>query len=186
LLAKLLPLGRLNPDRHFNIKEHALVTIMSNVSFGFGSGSADATNIVQAAKFYGFDLAPGFSVLAVLCCQLLGYGLAGLTQRWLVEPASLIFPGVLSNVALLTSLHSRANAIADGWKISRIHFFLVVCGGAFVWYWFPGLIFTALSYFTWICWIAPSNVAVNQVFGMVTGLGASSHVSSTLPWPPHS
>lgn len=24
----------LNPDRHFNIKEHALITIMSNLSFG--------------------------------------------------------------------------------------------------------------------------------------------------------
>lgn len=142
---------------------------MSNVSFGFGS--ADSTNIIQAARFYGFSLPPGFSVMVVLCCQLLGYGVAGLSARWLVDPASLIWPGVLSNVALLSSLHSRANAIADGWKISRIRFFFVAGGIAFVWYWFPGLIFTGLSYFTWICWIAPDNLAVNQIFGMVTGLG---------------
>ncbi|KAH8785929.1 small oligopeptide transporter [Diaporthe sp. PMI_573] len=176
-LAHLLPISRLNPDRHFNIKEHALVTIMSNVSFGFGS--ADATNIIQAAKLYGFSLQTGFSVMVVLCCQLLGYGVAGLSARWLVEPASMIWPGVLSNVALLTSLHSRANAIADGWKMSRIRFFMVVGGCAFVWYWLPGLMWTGLSYFTFICWAAPKNVVVNQVFGMVTGMGL---FPMTLDW----
>lgn len=41
----------------------------------------------------------------------------------------------------------------------------------FVWYWFPDLIFPALGYFTWICWIAPENVVVNQVFGMKSGMG---------------
>lgn len=43
LLAKALPTTRfhvfgrgfqINPDHHFNIKEHAVVTIMSNLSFG--------------------------------------------------------------------------------------------------------------------------------------------------------
>ncbi|KUI66912.1 Glutathione transporter 1 [Cytospora mali] len=168
-LAHVLPISRFNPDRRFNIKEHALVTIMSNVSFGFGS--ADATKIIQAAKLYGFTLKTGFSVMVVLCCQLLGYGMAGLAAPWLVEPASMIWPGVLSNIALLSSLHSRSNALADGWKITRIKFFMVVGFCAFIWYWFPGLIFTGLSYFSWICWIAPKNIAVNQVFGMVTGMG---------------
>ncbi|KAI5867370.1 small oligopeptide transporter [Durotheca rogersii] len=168
-LARSLPIGRLNPDRRFNIKEHALVTIMSNVSFGFGS--ADATNIIQAARFYGFEVPTGFSVLVVICCQLCGYGVAGLCRTLLVEPASMVWPGVLGNVALLSSIHSRANAPADGWKISRIRFFLLVGAAAFAWYWVPGLLFTGLSYFTWICWIAPDNLAVNQVFGMVTGLG---------------
>ncbi|TDZ61818.1 Glutathione transporter 1 [Colletotrichum trifolii] len=168
-LAKILPISRFNPDRHFNIKEHALVTIMSNVSFGFGS--ADATNLIQAARLYGFRIPAGFSVLVVLCCQLSGYAVAGLAIPWLVKPASMIWPGVLGNVALLSSLHSRANTAANGWKISRINFFMVVGGCAFVWYWFPGLIWTGLSYFTWICWIAPNNKAVNQVFGMVSGMG---------------
>ncbi|KAI0014757.1 OPT family small oligopeptide transporter [Xylariomycetidae sp. FL0641] len=199
LLAKLLPLSRWNPDRHFNIKEHALVTIMANVSFGFGS--ADATNLLQQTKFYGFDIPAGFSVLVVLCCQLSGYAIAGLSAPWLVKPATMIWPGVLSNVALLSSLHTRANATANGWNVSRIGFFNLVCLGAFLWYWFPGLIWTGLSYFgmsatgsppptvlrvwcrfcsfraadtvspTWICWIAPKNLVVNQVFGMVTGMG---------------
>ncbi|KAG4427416.1 hypothetical protein IFR05_017102 [Cadophora sp. M221] len=168
------PLGKwcINPDRHFNIKEHTVITVMSNVSFGFGS--ADATNIIQAGKaFYNFDLKPGFSVLIVLCCQLMGLGVAGLAAPWLVEPASIIWPGVLSNCALLSTLHTRANAMADGWKISRLRFFMYVMVGAGVWYFFPGLMFVALSYFTWVCWIVPDNLVVNHMFGMVTGLGLS-------------
>ena len=43
--------------------------------------------------------------------------------------------------------------------------------GAFVWYWLPGLMFTGLSYFSWICWIAPNNLVVNQLFGTVSGVG---------------
>lgn len=160
-------------------KERSLVScvssivIMSNVTIGFGGG-ADATNIIQAAKkFYGFDVSPGFSILVVLCCQVLGFGVAGLCRQWLVEPANIIWPGVLGNCALLNSLHSRANVVANGWKISRIRFFMIVMLCAFCWYWLPGLMFTALSYFTWVCWIAPNNVVVNQLFGFQTGLGLS-------------
>lgn len=146
---------RVNPDRHFNIKasapwhkrepymtddsqEHVVIVIMSNVTIGF-AGGADASGIIQAAiKFYGFDLPPGFSVLVMMCCQVLGFGIAGLCHQWLVEPAAIIWPGVLSNCALLNTLHSRANAVANGWKISRIKFFMIVMSCAFVWYWFPG------------------------------------------------
>lgn len=182
-LAKILPImtvqipyfgeWRVNPDHHFNVKEHVVIVIMSNVCIGF-AGGADSTNIIQAAiKFYGFDLSPGFSVMVVLVCQVLGFGVAGLCHQWLVEPANIIWPGVLGNAAMLTSLHSRANAVANGWKVSRIRFFMIVMTCAFVWYWFPGLIFTALSYFTFICWAAPNNIVVNQLFGMQTGLGMS-------------
>lgn len=181
-LANVLPvasinLGRLgvwcvNPDRHFNIKEHTVITIMANVSIGFGS--ADATSIIQAgARFYGFPLKTGFEILVVLCCQLLGFGVAGLSAPWLVEPARIIWPGTLSICALLSTLHSRANAVANGWKITRLRFFFYVTGAAFIWYFFPGLMFVALSYFTWICWIVPNNRVVNQLFGMQTGLGMS-------------
>lgn len=37
------PLGKwnINPDRHFNIKEHVVITIMSNVTIGFASGGKE-------------------------------------------------------------------------------------------------------------------------------------------------
>jgi hypothetical protein len=37
----------------------------------------------------------------------------------------------------------------------------------------PGYLFQALSYFTWVCWIVPDNVPVNQMFGYSSGLGMS-------------
>ncbi|KAI7199863.1 small oligopeptide transporter, OPT family [Hortaea werneckii] len=164
---------RVNPDHHFNFKEHVVIVIMANVTIGF-AGGADATGIIQAAiKFYGFELPAGFSVLVTMCCQVLGFGVAGLCHQWLVESASIIWPGVLGNCALLNTLHSRANAIANGWRITRLKFFMIVLGGAFLWYWLPGGLLVALSYFTWICWIAPNNIVVNQLFGFQTGLGLS-------------
>ena len=32
---------------------------------------------------------------------------------------------------------------------------------------------SALSYFNWVCWIAPDNVTVNHLFGYTSGLGMS-------------
>jgi OPT family small oligopeptide transporter len=168
--AKWMPLGILNPDRHFNIKEHGLITIMANVSIG----SAAATQIIEAVvKFYHMPSHGGFEVLLCVTTQLFGFGLAGMAARWLVTPASMIWPQVLSNAALLTTLHSRENAIADGWRITRLRFFLVVFLVGAIWYFAPGYLFTGLSTFSFICWIVPSNVVVNQLFGQITGLGMS-------------
>jgi len=45
--------------------------------------------------------------------------------------------------------------------------------GSFVWYWVPGYLFTGLSIFNWVCWIAPKNIVINMLFGINTGLGMS-------------
>lgn len=37
----------------------------------------------------------------------------------------------------------------------------------------PGYLFTALSTFTWVCWIRPDNIIINQLFGYEYGLGMS-------------
>ncbi|CZR51394.1 probable isp4 protein [Phialocephala subalpina] len=158
----------LNPDTHFNIKEHAVITIMSNLSFG----ASWATDIIQAQKvFYGLETSVGYQILLALSMQLFGLGLAGLSYKFIVEPPQMIWPATLANAALFETLHSRVNVEADGWKISRYRFFLYVFCGSFVWYWFPGFIFTALSTFAFVCWAAPNNIVVNNLFGMSTGLG---------------
>lgn len=36
-----------------------------------------------------------------------------------------------------------------------------------------GYLFTGLSIFNWICWIAPNNIVLNQIFGVYNGLGLS-------------
>ncbi|KDN37828.1 hypothetical protein RSAG8_09882, partial [Rhizoctonia solani AG-8 WAC10335] len=57
--------------------------------------------------------------------------------------------------------------------ISRERFFIYVFIGGFFWYFLPGYLFTALSYFSWVCWIAPNNVKVNHMFGVIHGMGMS-------------
>ncbi|EME80071.1 uncharacterized protein MYCFIDRAFT_204443 [Pseudocercospora fijiensis CIRAD86] len=192
-LALILPLKTItifgysfciNPDRNFNVKEHTVITIMSNLSFG----TSWATDIIQAQKaFYGLKAPIGYQLLLGLTMQLFGLGIAGLAYRFIVEPPEMvrptslstdalliiqqIWPSTLANAALFETLHSRANPIANGWRISRYRFFLYVFAGSFCWYWFPGFIFTALSTFAFICWAAPNNVRVNNVFGMSSGLG---------------
>ncbi|KAH3902507.1 related to Sexual differentiation process protein isp4 [Saccharomycodes ludwigii] len=160
---------RLNPGP-FNIKEHTLITIMGNVSFG--GGNAYATDILLALhNFYHKDFGVGFDILAILSTQCLGFAMAGMVRKILVSSPSMIWPSNLVSCTFLTNMHINENHVANGWRISRLKFFLIVFIAGFVWYWFPGYIFQALSYFGWVTWIRPNNTVLNQVFGVSTGLG---------------
>lgn len=160
----------LNPGP-FNLKEHALITIMGNVSFGAG-GAAYATDILLAQNvFYKQDFGWGFDLVAIWSTQCIGFALAGIMRKILIYPSSMIYPLQLITATFLTNMHINKNVPANGWSISRMAFFSVVFCCSFVWYFFPGVIFTGLSYFAWITWIKPNNVIVNQIFGASTGLG---------------
>jgi len=141
----------------WNEKEHACVYISSNVSFGF----AFATDvIVEQHKFYKQDVSILYQILLTVSTQILGYAFAGLTRRYLVRPAAMIWPGTLMSTAMFTTMHKQENEPANGWTISRYRFFVYVWAGAFAWYFLPGLLFPALSYFNVITWFAPDNVVV--------------------------
>ncbi|KAM0346295.1 hypothetical protein ACHAPU_005725 [Fusarium lateritium] len=186
-LAQALPImiirvsGReiaLNPDHHFNIKEHALITIMSNISFG----PSWATDIIQAQTaraFLGLKTPVGYQFLLALTMQLFGLGMAVMAYRFIVEPPHMVWPSTLANAALFPTLHGRANLTADGWHISRYRFFVYVFAGSWLWYWLPGFLFTGLSTFAFICWAAPNNIIVNNLFGMSTGL---AYLPTTFDW----
>ena len=159
----------LNPGP-FNLKEHTLIQIMANVSFG--GGSAYATDIFLAMNnYFGKHFGWGFEIVAILATQCIGFSLAGLVRNVLVNPPSMIWPSNLVTSTFLTNLHVNENHIANGWRISRLKFFLIVFIAGFCYYWLPGFLFQALSYFAWVTWIKPNNVVVNQVFGASTGLG---------------
>ena len=72
----------------------------------------------------------------------------------------MIWPGVLMSTAMFTTMHKSENKPANGWSVTRYKFFIYVWIGAFVWYFLPGLIFPALSYFNVITWFAPDNVII--------------------------
>ncbi|KAE8259388.1 hypothetical protein A4X13_0g1043 [Tilletia indica] len=174
LLARILPtkvfktpLGpfSLNPGP-FNVKEHTMITVMANVT----AGGAYATDIIGVQRFlYNQKWGAGYQIMLVMSTQLIGFSYAGFCRRWLVWPAAMIWPTNLVQSALLSTLHHQQQA--ENGRMTRERFFLYSFIGAFVWYWFPGYIFTALSVFNWACWIAPNNIKLNQLMGTNSGLG---------------
>jgi OPT family small oligopeptide transporter len=184
----------LNPGP-FNYKEHAVIVMMANVSIQ--GGVAYATDVLLAQQvFYGQHFGWGFQMLLVITTQCLGFGMAGIVRRFLVWPAAMIWPQTLANTAMMYTLHDHKPsnpAETNGWSIGRYRYFLYVFTGSFLWYWFPGWIAQGLSYFDWICWIAPNNLIVNQLFGNNTGFGLipitfdwtlmTAFVGSPLPYP---
>ncbi|KAI0110089.1 OPT-domain-containing protein [Daldinia grandis] len=152
----------------WNEKEHSCVYVSSNVSFGF----AFATDvIVEQTQFYKQDVGIVYQLLLTLSTQILGYTFAGLARRFLVRPAGMIWPGTLMSAAMFATLHKEENKPANGWTISRWKFFFTVWISGFIFYFLPGLLMPALSYFNVITWFAPNNVVVANLFGVVSGLG---------------
>jgi OPT family oligopeptide transporter len=158
----------LNPGP-FNIKEHVCITVMSNV-FVSGGGAYATDVIVSQRLFYNQDPSFGWQIMLILSTQIFGFAFGGLLRQFVVWPASMVWPGVLVNCALFNTLHKNYGQREPG-HISREKFFCIAMACSFIWYWMPGYIFTALSVFNWVCWIAPENVVVNMLFGTNTGLG---------------
>ncbi|KAI5122711.1 hypothetical protein M0805_009764 [Coniferiporia weirii] len=189
LVAQLLsyPLGRawaafvprrtvfgieINPGP-FTIKEHVIVTIMA----GVGAQSAYATDIIAVQRvYYNQTYSFLYQWLVVMSTQLIGFSIGGIGKRFLVCPPSMIWPANLVLCALFNTLHSRNySGMGSRGGISRERFFVYAFVGATCYYFFPGYIFTALSFFSWVCWIKPNDVVrkINQLFGYNSGLGMS-------------
>ncbi|KAF5380630.1 hypothetical protein D9615_004759 [Tricholomella constricta] len=167
----------LNPGP-WNIKEHVLVFIMANVAVG----NPYALNAVVVSEvYYELHLGYWFALVLVLATQLTGFGLAGLCRRFLVWPASMVWPQNLVACTLLNTLHAEDEDDGVGMSLgrgggkgmSRYRFFMIVMIGSFFFFFLPGFLFEALSVFSFVCWAAPENIPVNQIFGVHSGLGFS-------------
>ncbi|KIM81497.1 hypothetical protein PILCRDRAFT_71915 [Piloderma croceum F 1598] len=155
----------------FSIKEHVLITIMASV----GATSAYATDIIAVQRVY-YSQTHNFSYqwMVVMSTQLIGFSIGGIARRFLVQPPSMIWPYNLVTCALFNTLHAQQySGIGSRGGISRERFFVYCFTGGFLWYFFPGYIFQALSFFSWVCWIAPNNIPLNQMFGYEHGMGMS-------------
>ncbi|KAJ8083693.1 hypothetical protein PM082_002459 [Marasmius tenuissimus] len=156
----------LNPGP-FNIKEHVCITVMTNIVF---SGAAATDVFVGQELFYGHKLNFGYQITLSLGVQIIGFSIAGFLRQYVVWPSSMIWPGALVNSALFNTLHKNYGK-RDRRHMSREKFFVIVMICSFVYHWVPGYLFTALSFFNWVCWIAPENLVVNALFGTGSGLG---------------
>jgi hypothetical protein len=182
-LAWILPTYRISVLGHsfslnpgpFNVKEHTLIAIMANVVVD----GVQITDVASAMRIvYGIKWSMGKKFLLGLPIQILGFSFAGVLRQFLVWPSSMIWPGVLVRCALLNVIHSNYEK-RDTKHISRQRFFYLACICSFVWYWVPGYLWTGLSVFNWVCWIAPNNVVVNSLFGTISGFGMGLF---TLDW----
>ncbi|KAK5010735.1 hypothetical protein LTR39_004658 [Cryomyces antarcticus] len=61
---------------------------------------------------------------------------------------------------MFSTLHKEENKSANGWRISRWKFFYYFFIGSCSFYFLPGLLMPALSYFSVITWFAPKNVVL--------------------------
>ncbi|KAI5465573.1 OPT oligopeptide transporter protein-domain-containing protein [Mariannaea sp. PMI_226] len=168
----------LNPGP-FNIKEHSIIVVMASVSFSV----AYATDIILAqVVFYKQDFGILFQLLLTISTQSLGYGIAGILRKFLVYPASMIWPETLAAVTLMTAMYEkndRPDPTILGGTMHRYKWFAIVTGCAFVYYFIPGFLVQCLSMFAVATWLAPQNPVVNQLFGGQTGL---SLIPITFDW----
>ncbi|GMY07577.1 oligopeptide transporter 6-like [Fagus crenata] len=159
----------------FNIKEHVLITIFANS----GAGTVYATHILSAVRlYYKKTLTFIPALLVMLTTQVLGFGWAGIYRKYLVEPAEMWWPSNLVQVALFSALHEKEKRPKGG--VSRIQFFLLVLICSFAYCIVPGYLFLMITSFSWVCWIAPKSVLVNQLGSGLEGLGIGSF---GIDWP---
>lgn len=115
-------------------------------------------------------------MLAILCfyvwyCWLivLRFGLTGLSRPWIVNPAALTWPTSLSSTVLFRVLREpKSKKLSNGWSIALYHFCPFVTLLTFVAFWFPDYIWTSLSPFAFITWLALNNQKVNTMFRVRT------------------
>lgn len=117
----------------FNIKEHALICIMANIAIG-PAYSLYVT--VSSELWYGRPLGVGFEILLTLATQLTGFIVAGLCRRFVVWPASMIWPSNLVVTTALNTFHAEEPSYSG--SMTRFRFLMIVMGGAFAYYWLPG------------------------------------------------
>jgi OPT family oligopeptide transporter len=110
----------------------------------------------------------------------------------LVWPSEVIWPQNLPLIAVLRTLHERQSSITEAlygskklsWKQTlmnnRLLFFVLIASLSFIYEWLPLYMMPILAYFSWMCWISPSNDPLAQltaVRGLAIGGGGL-----TLEW----
>ncbi|KAK9463925.1 OPT oligopeptide transporter protein-domain-containing protein [Lipomyces oligophaga] len=156
----------------WTFKEQMLATIMANA----GVSVAIVLYYIPTMRlelFYGNTwMTYGFTVVFSMSCQFFGFSVAGILRRWVIYPVKAVWPTVLPTLQLnKTLLLPERRGNIHGWTVSKYKFFNIVLGCSFVYFFLPDYLFTALSTFNWLTWIAPNNMNLAVVTGSKLGLG---------------
>ncbi|KAI9731219.1 MAG: hypothetical protein M1834_005412 [Cirrosporium novae-zelandiae] len=138
----------LNPGP-WNAKEHALIVVAywGSCYTAYGLGPLSAMEL-----YYGIKINAGWGIIFLITTQMIGYGFAGLYRDILVRPPKIYYPSVLPNVSLFNAMHHDPAATKKALK-----FFSMVACAAFVYEWFPSLIFPLLSSLPLVCYFGHGN-----------------------------
>ncbi|KAJ3274328.1 hypothetical protein HDV01_003172 [Terramyces sp. JEL0728] len=171
---------QLNPGS-FGMKEHVLITIIAGCGGGIAYGIDNV--VTQRSKMFMGNTSITFleSLGWVLTTQFLGFGIAGLARRFLVKPQAMVWPGILSTVALFVGFHSsHENDETSVYKLSRFNFFWIAFAISFAYAWIPQYFMVALQSFNILCFLGlgeKANFLMSSDNGYGLGMG-----SLTLDW----
>ncbi|KAI9324515.1 OPT oligopeptide transporter protein-domain-containing protein [Obelidium mucronatum] len=155
IMASILPSGFLNPGP-FSMKEHVLIYIVASCGgqpYGIENVVSQMMPDLMGNTDISFFQALGF----VIVTQFLGYGLSGLTRRFLVRPTAMWWPSTLSTIALFTSFHKTDLTEFEGvqkYSMTRYRFFWVAFIAMFAYMWIPQYFAPVLQAISFACLIA--------------------------------
>ncbi|KAK9243528.1 OPT oligopeptide transporter protein-domain-containing protein [Lipomyces tetrasporus] len=161
----------LNPGP-WTFKEQMFVTIMTNVGGGATNFFHYALTMRLGIFFNSEWVQYGFLFLMAFVTQFFGFGLAGIMRRYVVYPTKAVWPTILPILQLNRALllpETKQNI--NGWTISKYKLFWITFVSMFVYFFIPDYLFTALSTFNWMTWIAPKNKKLAFITGSRMGLG---------------
>lgn len=154
----------------FNIKEHALISMSATgtiiPSFLFNYVVAEDTIIPGPSNRTAW-----FDYLIIMSTSAIGFSFAVLVDRLLVQTPSMLWPQNLVVTTMLNTLHAEED-IHDH-RMTRMKCLVLVTLAAFAYNFIPGVLFSALTYFCWLCWIKPHDVTLNIIAGN-NGMGMLS------------
>ncbi|KAL2166986.1 hypothetical protein VTG60DRAFT_1880 [Thermothelomyces hinnuleus] len=171
----------LNPGP-WTFKEQMFATITYNIAI-YTTNAYGMILVQKMDVYYGRDFVTfGYQLMLTLFVQLMGMGFAGYLRRFSVYPVKALWPTILTVIAMnraLTRPEPRENI--NGWTVSRYKFFFICTVSRAVYYWLLGYLFTALSTFNWMTWIAPENLTLAILTGSSLGLGLFNPIT-TFDW----
>ncbi|KAI8831019.1 OPT oligopeptide transporter protein-domain-containing protein [Chytriomyces cf. hyalinus JEL632] len=169
-MAKFLPFGVLNPGS-FNYKEHALIYVICSC---MSSTPYALYNIIgQKYQLYQDDLKLISCFCFALVTQVFGYGFAGLTRRYLVRPAAMLWPSNFATIAMLNSLHGKDDLSKGRYPMSRFKFFWLAASAMFFFTFLPQYVAPMLGAVSILCLAFRSSTDANTR-KIALALGSSS------------
>lgn len=161
----------LNPGP-FTSKEMMFITICYSIAST--PAFVDSNIIVQKLYYKNTWANWGFQILLILSTQCMGVGLSGILRKICVFNPRSLWPTILPTIALNRALlKPEVKETINGWLISKYRFFFYTCLFSFCYFWLPNYLFTALSTFDWLTWIAPNNFNLAVVCGSTVGMGVN-------------